>query len=90
MAEQLACLKGKGIDAVILGPLAKNPSDSVHRVFHGNDHLPRLVYVTPEYLIGVDEQAIGCIEMLRESADKLALIVIDECHKIFERSGSFR
>ena len=49
-----------------------------------------LVYVTPEYSIGVNEQAIGCIDMLRESADKLALIVIDECHKIFERSGSFR
>ena len=60
MEEQLACLKGKGIDAVILGPSAKNPSDSVHRVFHGNGHLPRLVYVTPEYLIGVVEQAISC------------------------------
>ena len=38
--------------------------------------------MTPEYLIGVNEQAIGCIDMLRESADKLALIVIDECHNM--------
>ena len=49
--------------------------------------IPKLVYVTPEYLIG-DEKRPGAYLKLR--TDRIGLIMVDECHKIFERSGNFR
>jgi len=55
----------------------------------GKEDFPILVYCTPEYLMGVDGKT-GAARFLLKITHQLALIVIYECHMIFQRSGEFR
>lgn len=94
MESQVKSLTSKGIDAVVLGPSANNPSD-FYRVFNGLDSLPSLVCMKPEYLIAAHKEQSGisrpgCLSMLQKISSSIAMIAIDECYKIFERSGDFR
>lgn len=90
MESQVKSLIDKGIDAAYIGP-GPCAKESFKRLRSnvGKEDFPILVYCTPEYLMGVDGKN-GAARSLLKISHQLALIVIDECHMIFQRSGEFR
>ena len=90
MESQVKSLIDKGIDAAYIGP-GPCAKESFKRLMSnvGKEDFPILVYCTPEYLMGVDGKT-GAARSLLKISHQLALIVIDECHMIFQRSGEFR
>ena len=90
MKSQVKSLIDKGIDAAYIGP-GPGAKESFKRLMSnvGKEDFPILVYCTPEYLMGVDGKT-GAARSLLKISHQLALIVIDECHMIFQRSGEFR
>lgn len=89
MESQVHSLTKLGVDAVFLG--AASSSDwtfsNLDNSFSDDIAVPKLVYVTPEYLIGTERRPGAYLKL---PSERIGLIVIDECHKIFERSGNFR
>ena len=89
MESQVYSMTKLGVHAVFLG--AASSSDwnfsNLDDADIDESIVPKIVYVTPEYLIG-DDKRPGAY--LRLPAERIGLIVVDECHKIFERSGNFR
>ena len=99
MCYEFQSLKLKGIEAFALGSTAgktnqlmnfckvlKNPCDS---------EAPIIAFCTPEYLFGSPENGrykatIGQFDVLKNKADELNLVVLDEAHKIFDRLPSYR
>ena len=90
MESQVKSLVDKGIDAAYIGP-GPCARENFKRLMSnvGKEDFPILVYCTPEYLMGVDGKT-GAARSLLKISHQLALIVIDECHMIFQRSGEFR
>lgn len=90
MESQVRSLRDRGIDAVYVGPSPQAKYNFDRLIKGGKDtDSPILVYCTPEYLMGVDGKP-GAARSLLRIEGQLGLIVIDECHIIFERSGEFR
>lgn len=90
MESQVHSLKKLGVDAVFLGSASFSDwnfakLDDIHTI--EEDKIPKIVYVTPEYLIGDDKRPGAYLKL---PSERIGLIVVDECHKIFERSGNFR
>ena len=81
--EQIENLHEKGIDAIALG----SPAGQAVRSFNykrllQQDDLPVIAYCTPEYLFGKN----GCLRFLEETfQSSLAMVVIDEAHKVIDR-----
>ena len=90
MESQVKSLRQKGVDAAYIGAGPCAP-ENFNRLMNnvGNQDFPKLVYCTPEYLMGVDGKNGVAHSMLAVSRH-IALIAIDECHMIFQRSGEFR
>ena len=57
--------------------------------------LPAIAFCTPEYLFGTESSGnyggtVGQFSTLLEKKDILSMVAIDEAHKIFDRSSSYR
>ena len=90
MESQVKSLIDKGIDAAYIGPGPCAKESFKWLISNvGKQDFPILVYCTPEYLMGIDGKT-GAARSLLKISHQLALIVIDECHMIFQRSGEFR
>ena len=90
MESQVKSLCDKGVDAAYIGPGPAGRENLTRLMDNvGKQDFPKLVYCTPEYLMGVDGKT-GVSRTLLKISHHLALIVIDECHMILQRSGEFR
>ena len=89
MESQVHSLTKLGVNAVFLGSSSSTDWNfsKLDNISTEEEAIPKLVYVTPEYLIG-NEKRPGAY--LKLPSHRIGLIVVDECHKIFERSGDFR
>jgi RecQ family ATP-dependent DNA helicase len=90
MQDQVANLTAKGIDVIRLG--SDHTLADYNAVFKCKpEHLPKIVFMTPEYLFGINETS-GCLDNVKkmEEEGRLAYIVIDEAHYIWQWGGSFR
>ena len=91
MESQVRSLCDKGIDAVYIGPGDCANAQFVRLMNNaGKQNFPKFVYCTPEYLMGADDDKEGAARYILKISAHLALVVIDECHMIFQRSGKFR
>ncbi|EDO33100.1 predicted protein [Nematostella vectensis] len=87
---QVTKMRALGINAVNIGPGQKGKEGlSLICAKEWNKDHPVLVYTTPEFLAGTEEKD-GIQRQLLRIEERISLIVIDECHLIFERSGEFR
>ncbi|ATZ81012.1 DEXDc helicase [Bodo saltans virus] len=82
MSDQLTSLKKLGIDAICLNSQNKQKDKDIADVYNGNS---KLIYTSPEYIVNNTE----IIENL-VFVNKLALVVIDECHCVIGYGHSFR
>ena len=88
--DQVVNLTAKDINVVRLG--SDHTLADYNAVFNcAPEDLPKVVYMTPEYLFGGSESS-GCLEKVKkmEEEGKLAYVVIDEAHYIWQWGGSFR
>lgn len=90
MESQVKSLIDKDIDATYIGP-GPCAKESFKRLMSNveKEDFPILVCCTQEYLMGVDGKT-GAARSLLKISHQLALIVIDEYHMVFQRSGEFR
>ena len=97
ITNQVDSLQKKGIDAIALGSPAGSSRKfaNFRRVFKSTD-LPAIAFCTPEYLFGTNHLAtiygetVGQFSALLEKKDILSMVAIDEAHKLFDRSSSYR
>ena len=96
ITNQVDSLQKKGIDAIALGSSAGSSRKSANfrRVFKSTV-LPAIAFCTPEYLFGTESSgnyggSVGQFSALLEKKDILSMVAIDEAHKIFDRSSSYR
>lgn len=86
--EQVKVLQDQGISAIALGsPAGSAERSSNYRLLLEGKELPALVYCTPEYLFDKNGTLEQLQPLFRES---LALLVLDEVHKVVDRQGRFR
>eukprot|EP00112_Aurelia_sp_Birch-Aquarium-sp1_P014358 Seg3094.1 transcript_id=Seg3094.1/GoldUCD/mRNA.D3Y31 product="ATP-dependent DNA helicase RecQ" protein_id=Seg3094.1/GoldUCD/D3Y31 len=91
MSDQVASLRRKGIPVIKLG--SDHTLQDYNAVFNSDgEELPKIVFMTPEYLFGASTGSTGCVEKLKalEHDGKLAYIAIDEAHYIWQWGGGFR
>jgi ATP-dependent DNA helicase RecQ len=95
LESQVHSLRSHGIPAIYFSSsseLKVSHLEGMHESMSEDNPFPRLVYMTPEYLMGNrnNKKAGGAIQILFKFDESIGLIVIDECHKVFDRSGDFR
>ena len=87
LLEQVENLKRLGIDAIFLGASndSKEKAENQNRVLYGDP--PVIVYCTPEYMFG-EYYRINTYKDRFQSI--LGLWVVDEVHKVVDRTSEFR
>lgn len=81
--SQLQDLQSKGIDAASVGP-SSGGSKLQSVDVNSEAEIPSLLFTTPEYFVTKLKQ-----ELLKMQ-ERLKLIVLDEVHKMFDRTAKFR
>jgi superfamily II DNA helicase RecQ len=68
MQDQVANLTAKGIDVVRLG--SDHTLADYNAVFKCKpEHLPKIVFMTPEYLFGINETS-GCLDNVKKMEEE--------------------
>lgn len=89
MESQVHALSLHGIPAVYFSATCSHNLEEMKALT--SESKPRIIYMTPEYLMGNSNSTKeGALKALIRMDDDIGLIVIDECHKVFDRSGDFR
>ena len=83
ISSQLQGLQMKGIEAASIGP-ASGGSNLQSADIEERADLPPLLFTTPEYIVTKMKRELFTIQ------DRLKLLVLDDVHKMFDRTTKFR